>query len=54
MHKVESELVEISNIGQLSTEYIESELTKRNISPLRWAIVSVSDTIYKVNVANLK
>lgn len=54
MHKVESELVEISNIGQLSTEYIESELTKRNINPLRWAVVDVNDKIYKVSVANLK
>lgn len=52
--KVVSELVEIENNGQLTTEYIEQELTKRNINPLRWAVVSVSDTILKVSVANLK
>ena len=52
--QVVSEIVEIPNNGQPTTEYIEFELTKRNINPLRWAIVSVSDTIYKVNVANLK
>ena len=52
--QVVSELVEIENIGQPTTEYIEKELTKRNISPLRWAIVYVDDKIYKVSVANLK
>ena len=52
--QVVSLLVEIPNNRQPTTEYIEAELTKRNINPLRWAIVSVSDTIIKVSVANLK
>ena len=52
--KVESIVVEIPNNGNPTTEYIESELIKRNISPLRWAVVFVSDKIYKVSVANLK
>jgi len=52
--QVVSELVEIENNGQQMTEYIEKELTKRNINPLRWAIVDVSDKMYKVSVANLK
>ena len=52
--QVVSELVEIPNNGRPTVEFIEAELTKRNISPLRWAIVSVSDTIYTVSVANLK
>ena len=51
--QVESKLVEIKNIGQPTTEYIEQELTKLNINPLRWAIVDVSDKIYKVSVATL-
>ena len=51
--QVESKLVEINNIGQPTTEYIEQELTKLNINPLRWAIVDVSDKIYKVSVATL-
>ncbi len=49
-----SELIEIPNNGTPSTEYIESELTKRNINPLRWAVVHVSDKMYTVSVANLK
>ena len=51
--QVESKLVEIPKNGTPTTEYIESELTKLNINPLRWAIVSVSDTMYKVSVADL-
>ena len=53
MHII-SEIVEIKNIGEPSVEYIENELTKLNINPLRWAIVHVSDKMYKVSVANLK
>ena len=52
--QVISRLVEIKNIGQPTTEYIEEELKKHNINPLRWAIVDVSDTIYTVSAANLK
>ena len=52
--QVISELVNIKIIDNLSTEYIENELTKRNITPLRWAIVFVSDKICTVSVANLK
>ena len=52
--QVESILVEIPNNGSPTTEYIEDELTKRNINPLRWAVVNVSDKIYTVSVADLK
>ena len=52
--QVESILVEIPNNGNPTTEYIENELTKRNINPLRWAVVNVSDKIYTVSVADLK
>lgn len=52
--QVESILVEIPKIKDPSTEYIETELTKLNINPLRWAIVYVDDKIFRVSVANLK
>ena len=52
--QVESILVEIPKIEIPTTEYIEAELTKLNINPLRWAIVYVDDKIYRVSVANLK
>ena len=52
--QVVSDIVEIENNGHLTTEYIEQELTKRNINPLRWAVVYVNDKILKVSIANLK
>ena len=39
--QIVSELIDIPNNGNPSTEYIEKELTKRNIKPLRWAVVHV-------------
>ena len=51
--QIVSELVEIPKNQKAETEYIETELTKRNIDPLRWAIVGVSDTMYTVSVAKL-
>jgi len=52
--QVVSELVEIEKNSQITTEYIEQELTKLNINPLRWAIVDVGDKMIKVSVANFK
>ena len=52
--QVKSILVDIPNNNNPSTEYIEEELKKLNINPLRWAVVHVSDKIYTVSVANLK
>ena len=52
--QAESLLIEIPKNEILTAGYIESELIKRNINPLRWAIVHVSDTMYTVSVTNLK
>lgn len=52
--QVISELIKIPNNREPGVEYIESELTKRNINPLRWAVVHVDDRMYTVSVANLK
>ena len=52
--QAESLLIEIPKNGIPTTEYIEAELIKRNINPLRWAIVHVSDTMFMVSVTNLK
>ena len=52
--KIESRIIEILNNGNPTTEYIEKELIKLNINPLRWAVVHVSDKMYSVSVANLK
>lgn len=52
--QAESLLTEIPKNGIPTTEYIEAELIKKNINPLRWAIVHVSDNMYTVSVTNLK
>ena len=49
-----SETIEIENNHNPSVEYIEGELTKLNINPLRWAVVHVSDKIYTLSVAKIE
>lgn len=51
--RVESQIVKIPKLKNLSVENIEFELTKLNIIPLRWAIVHVDDKMYTISVANL-
>ncbi len=46
-----SEILEIENNANPTTEYIESELSKRGIEPLRWAIVKISKDFFTINVA---
>lgn len=52
--QIVSEIVKIKKTQSPTVEYIENELKKININPIRWAIVHVSDNIYTVSVANLK
>jgi len=52
--QAESKIVEVEKIDTPTTEYIESELIKRNINPLRWAVVGVNDTMYTISVTDLK
>ena len=51
--RVESQIVKIPKLNNLSVENVEFELTKLNITPLRWAIVHVDDKIFTISVANL-
>ena len=46
-----SELINISNNGNPSDEYIENELKKMGIKPLRWAIVKISKDSFTINCA---
>ncbi len=52
--QVKSEIIQIKKTDNITIEYVEQELIKRNINPLRWAIVNVSDNMYTISVANLK
>lgn len=46
-----SEIINIKNNGNPSTEYIETELKKLGIDALRWAIVKISNDFFTINVA---
>ena len=46
-----SEILEIENNNNPSTEYVECELKKRGIEPLRWAIVKISKDFFIFFVA---
>ena len=52
--QVISVVITIRNNKKISREYIEQELHKYNINPLRWSIVNVSDKICTISVADLK
>jgi len=52
--QVVSKLVKIKNNGKPTTEYVENELKRNGINPLRWAIVEVDDDVYTISVADLK
>ena len=49
--QIVSEIIDIPNNGNPSTEYIEQELSKKGIVPLRWAIVKISKDSFTINCA---
>ena len=49
--KIDSKIVKIPNTGNPTTEYVESELAKIGINPLRWAIVKISKDKFTINCA---
>ena len=51
--RVESQIVKIPKLNNISVEKVEQELIKLNRTALRWAIVHVDDKIFTISVANL-
>ena len=51
--QIESTILEFKNTGDFSTEYVESLLKQNDNEPLRWAIVDVNDSCFKVSVARI-
>lgn len=43
--------IDIKNQGILSTEYIENEISKLGITPVRWAIVKISKQVFTIDIA---
>ena len=46
-----SESVKINRIENISTEYIENELKKQGIEPIRWAITKVEEKSLIITLA---
>ena len=49
-----SKTVNIKNNGSPCTEYIENELNKLGIDPIRWAIVKISKEFFTIDTAYVK
>lgn len=49
--EIVSENIQIPKVENLTTEYVENELKKRGISPLRWAIVKISNDFFTISCA---
>ena len=49
-----SKTVNIKNNGRPCTEYIENELNKLGIDPIRWAIVKISKEFFTIDTAYVK
>ena len=48
---ITTDRIEIPRIENLTSRYIETELSKMNIEPLRWAIVDVLENNYILSVS---
>lgn len=52
---ITSELLKIPNTDNISTEYIEMELKKKNITdPIRWALVHTNNEKLTISIAYKK
>ena len=49
--QIVSEILDIPNCGEPTAEYVENELAKKGIVPLRWAIVKISKDNFTINCA---
>jgi hypothetical protein len=48
--QIKSKIITIPN-KELSTEYIEFEIQKLGLSPIRWAIVGTTEQMVNISVA---
>ena len=48
---ITSKEIKIENIGEFSSEYVNSQLSQLGFDVLRWAITNVDDDFYTVNIA---
>ena len=46
-----SESIKIAKVDDVSTEYIEDELKKQSIVPIRWAITDIDEKDITISLA---
>ena len=51
--KIVSENIQLKNINTFTTEYIESELRKMNMDPVRWAVIDVNENFFTLCVSHV-
>ncbi len=51
--KIVSENIQLKNINTFTTEYIETELRKMNIDPVRWAVIDVNENFFTLCVSHV-
>ena len=49
-----NEYIKIKKVDDLSSEYIEKELSKLNLDVLRWVITQVDDEFYYLTLSVVK
>ena len=49
--QIVSEIIKIPFTKNISTEYVEAELKKSGIIPLRWAITDINNDYFTINCA---
>jgi len=46
-----SDNIKLDRVENISTEYIESELKKQGIEPVRWAIIDINEKEITISLA---
>ena len=49
--KIINKEIQIPKSDEVSSGYIESELSKQGVVPLRWAIVKTDENFFTINVS---
>ena len=49
-----NEYIKIKKVDDLTSEYIESELSKQNLDILRWVITEIDEEFYHLTLSIVK
>lgn len=49
--RIKSTILELNNTGDISVDYIESQIAQKGVKPLRWAIVKIDTDKVFIGIA---